>query len=871
MIPRDPGRSDAPRSDALPSVVTQRHHAPGGVFDEVRDLDGQVRPGWDVLVDAETSAELADLAGVRGTIDRLLADDGVTFRPTSVASLVDVEDVEPIPINESQPWRLDPVPMALDAREWSALETGLTQRAELLQLVLADLYGPQRLLAEGLLPPEVVFSHQEFLRPLIGLEHAHRLFMLACDLGRAPDGQWQVLADRTEAPAGAGYAMQNRRVLSRALPSLYHRSALQRLTPFFHQMRIALVDAAPTTVEDPRVVVLSPGTHAETAFDQAFLAGQLGFPLVEGSDLEVAEDRVWLRTVDRLEPVDVIFRHVPARWADPLELRSGSRLGVTGLTQVARQGNVTVVNSLGSGVLENPALMPYLPRISQLLLNEPLRLPGVESWWGGEPEGRRRLLGDLDQLVIRPVSPRTGRGVLGSMLSSGEREELQRRIEAEPHAFVAQQMLDLSAVPVASADASLGSAPVTLRQFAIRNAESYTVLPGGLAQTVDRHPGRSLADNHLNGSLTKDVWVIDADGAGPERTLGEERIFVGPAGRSIAMVPRVLDDLYWLGRYAERGEDLLRLVLATRSVAVEADPGRGAEALEHLLAAITHVSATYPGFLGGASPDPMAELRDLVLNRVRRGSVARSIAQLTHCAEGVRDQLSGDVWIVLAGVDRALATLRLARFDSGAQLADTSERVLSGLLALSGITAENMVRDPGWYLLECGRGIERASQVLTLLRHTITGTRPGAERPLSARAEGQVIDAALTAAESVVTFRRRHGGRAQVRSVVELLLTDPTNPRSVLFQLGRVSRALAELPGANPASRPQRVIDDLVGRLAEMDAVAISGSDADGRRRQLWELLGELQGLLKTLNEAIDQQYLRRPLVPQPLGVGDHE
>lgn len=831
-------------------------------FDELRDADGELRPGWELLTHPAALAELADPVAVRTELDRLLADDGVTYRPTLAPTLIDAEDGVTAPVAEAVAWQLDPVPMVLDGREWAGLEAGLTQRAELLDAVLADLYGEQRLLAEGVLPPALVYAHQEYLRTLVGLDReAHRLFLLATDLGRDADGVWTVLGDRTEAPSGAGYAMQNRRSLSRALPSLYHHSRLRRLTPFFHQMRIALVAAAPTTVEDPRVVLLSPGTHAETAFDQASLASQLGFPLVEGNDLVVSDGRVWLRTMERLEPVDVIFRHVGARASDPLELAAGSRLGAAGLSEVVRRGNVSVVNGLGAGVLENPGLQPFWAEACRVLLSEPLRLPGVRTVWGGAEDGRRELLAGLDRLLVRPLSPQAGRGVLGAGLSTSERDELRRRIEARPHQFVGQEVLPLSSVPAAE-PSGLGPQQVALRLFAIRHGTGYEVMPGALGQlAAPGSPHPTLIEPGLAGGLTKDVWIVsgeDAAGGVGEHTLGEERIF-HPAGQgAVAMVPRVLDDLYWFGRYAERAEDLLRLVLATRAMAVETDLEHRPDGVVHqLLRAITHVSASYPGAVG-EDLEPMTELRDIVVNRLRRGSVARSVAQLTHCGEGVRDQLSADVWIVLGGIERALVTLRLARFDSGAQLADTSERVLSGLLALSGITAENMVRDAGWQLLECGRGVERALQLVTLLRHTcVPAHRPAVEQ--------QMIETALTAAESVVTFRRRHGGRAQVDSVLQLLVSDVSNPRSVAFQLRRVQTALTQLPGDAPGSRPQRLLADLREQTDGLELDPWRRLGDDGVREGLDQTLRDLQLQLKTLGGAIAEQYLRKPLVPQPL------
>ena len=867
-------------------------------YDECMAPDGTVRPGWQSIVDGLGHLEPGALTKISTDVARLLEDDGVTYFPPTAASIAEAPTAS-VPagrdrsgrnqtgLAEALPWQLDPVPFVLDAREWNHLEVGLVQRAELLDAVLADVYGPQRMLASGDLPAAAIFGHDEFLRPLVtGERSASPLFMVANDLGRDDTGAWTVLADRTQAPSGAGYAMQNRRVVSRVMPDLYREARLFRLTPFFHAMRIALLEAAPRAVEDPRVVVLTPGTHSETAFDQAFLASLLGFPLVEGNDLTVRDGRVWMRSVDRLEQVDVILRRVDAGWSDPLELRAGSRLGVAGLTEAVRRGTVTVVNGLGSGVLENPAVLPRLPRLCQTLLGEPLRTTSVQTWWCGEPAGLSHVRAHLDQLVIRPICRGDGRSVLGSSLDQAGRAELMARISARPYRFVGQEVLPLSSAPSAGAG-SLVARQSVMRTFAIRQASSYRVMTGGLATVVDEppylgatasHPSHPSRFSHLSRvtsgeprvRLTKDIWVLSHDG-GP--TVSTDIAPVLPAsvprtagsGQSV-MVPRVLDDLFWFGRYAERAEDLVRLVLAVRQVAVETDLDLSEDAaLPILLQAITHTSGTYPGFVGPGlgdrgAPDPMHELRSIMLDASRRGSVARCMAGLTHAAQGVRDQLSNDVWMVLAGMERSMVALRAARLDQGNQLADTSERVLSGLLALTGITAENMVRDAGWYLLDIGRGLERAQQVLGLLRYTLVAERAEDH-------EAMVMEAALVAAESIVTFRRRQSEVVRRSAVVDLLIRDAHNPRSVAYQLHRINANLRALPGFVETTRPVRVLTDLLARLADadLDAVCDAPADQTGLRRELDEYLKSLRGQVRLLADAIDEQYLAQPLQPQSM------
>jgi uncharacterized circularly permuted ATP-grasp superfamily protein/uncharacterized alpha-E superfamily protein len=841
------------------------------VYDEFASADGTVRQGWSSLLAGLDEFAETDLLRAQHEVARLLEDDNVTYTP-SPASLISIADepnghrppATPAELVEPQPWRLDPLPLVLDDREWATLEAGLVQRAELLDAIMADLYGARRLLARQLIPAAAVFDHDEYLRPLVGSESAiwQRLFLVAADLGRDSSGQWKVMSDRTQAPSGAGYTMQNRRVLSRVMPEIYHQANLHRLTPFFQAMRLALVDAAPSAIEDPRVVVLSPGTLSETAFDQAFVASLLGFPLLEGSDLTVRDGRVWMRVLGKLEQVDVILRRVDSTWMDPLELRPDSQLGVTGLLECVRQGTVSALNNLGSGVLENPAFMPFLPELCERLLGQSLRLPSVDTWWCGQEAALSHVLSNMDSLVIRPISRGDGRSVRGAALDTRQRDLLADKIKAMPHRFVGQEVLNLSSTPTSEQD-RLVRRNVVVRSFAVRSGESYTAMLGGLARVTDEASERlGVLVTDPNSQLAKDVWVVGSEPVTAPKIVARDRAgdapgFVPAVSASIAMVPRVLSDLYWFGRYAERAEDLLRLLLATRTVAIETDLNRSqGQALEAMLQAVTHVSTTYPGFLN-SQVEMSSEFRSMLLDRHRTGTVAQSLAALSLAAQGVRDQLSEDVWMVLAEVERALGDLTTNPSDQGLQLSDVSERVLSGLLALAGIATENMVRDPGWYMLDAGRGLERALQILALLRISICQER-------APDIDAMVLEAVLTAAESIVTFRRRYLARAGVEAVLELLVIDPFNPRSVAYQLQRIRTDLRALPNTSPTARPLRLLDSLAERVRTSDPVVLAGSQ-DGRRSELHDFLSGLHNQLRALSDAIRDHYQQQPPTQRPL------
>ncbi len=832
----------------------------GERFDELTGTDGTIRDGW-AWLDGLVELDVAELDRARGEVSRLLADHGVTYTPSPAGSVSLVDDrPDRSALTSSTNWRLDAVPLVLDDREFADLEAGLVQRAQVLEAVLADLYGPRRLLASGLLPAAAFFDHDEYLRPLVG-SGTPRMFMTGLDLGRDRSGRWTALSDRTQAPSGAGYAMQNRRVLSRVLPDLFHRAKLARLTPFFNAMRVALMESAPQQVEDPCVVLLSPGSHSETAYDQAFLASLLGFPLVEGSDLVVRDGRVWMRVLDKLEQVDVIVRRVDSTWVDSLELRRGSELGVTGLVECVRRGRVSVVNAVGSGVLENPALLPYLPRLCEELLGESLRLPSVATWWCGDKASLSHVRANVESMVIRATSKSGGRSVRAAALSSGQLDTLLRRVAAAPHQYVGQELLDLSVAPSATSS-GIASRTVVLRSFCVRQGDGFVAMAGGLASTghLDSRTGVLLTSADRGAS--KDVWVVSRDRA-PRQTVtvgGRFDALASPSRASLVsagLVPRVLSDLYWMGRYAERAEDLLRLLLATSAIATDRRLDESAaRAYSVALTSLTQVSRSYPGFLADDAVHG-EELRALLLSRTRPGAVAASVLSLQLAAQGVRDQLSDDVWMVLAGIDRAIDDLARRQSSSWPDLTATGERLLTGLLALAGIVSENMVRDSGWYLLDSGRGLERALQVLRLLEVTLCQ-----ERPLEV--DRQVIDTVLTASESIVTFRRRQRGRIGVGAVVDLLVIDPDNPRSVAYQLQRVFADLLKIPNASMRVAPIRLLDELVVRVGSLDPVALA-TPTQGFRHELARELAHLQSSLRELSDEIHTQWQQLPPAPKQL------
>ncbi|WP_282070409.1 circularly permuted type 2 ATP-grasp protein [Janibacter hoylei] len=838
------GDRSSPLLDDYREIVTSSE----GV-DELVTLDG-VREAAQPLADQIAGAGLTALLAARSATRRFVADDGITYGAGVSPEDSEAPEGRQIP-TEPREWELDPLPLTFGSTEWARLEQGVRQRAALLDAVLTDLTGEQSLVRSGILPGAAVYGHDGWLPQADGihLPGPRQLVMPAMDLARDRNGAWRVFSDRTQAPTGAGYAMANRRIIARVLPDLHREVDLARLRGFFFQVHKALVAAAPDTDDVPRIVILTPGALSDAAFDEALQSTVLGVPVVESEDLVSRDGRIWMRTTSGLSPVDVIMRRVEGDAIDQLDLRGDSRLGLPGVVEAARLGHVSIVNPISSGVLENPALIPYLPQICRHVLGEDLSLASTQTWWAGEPTHLSHIVTNLSSLVVKPAS-RSGNSnsVFGWELSADERDELAMRIQAEPWRWTAQDPLTMSTAPVVTAG-GLEPRSVVLRTFAVADEEDYVVMPGGLGRLAVRADSGAISS--FTGAMSKDVWVrADTEATAPE---GEGLPFAtvegGTAAGYAAPAPRVAADLYWMGRYAERAEAAARLLRVADNLVDDhaARPGTtGHAAMLAILDAVTEVMSVHPGFVGdeGASrrEDPLPHLRALTLDPRIVGSVAYSTHRAVIAAQAVRESLSLDTWLVMSRLERTLQHA-VPQDDLQELLMETIE----GLLALAGIGVESLIRDPAWAFADAGKRVERAQQTIRLLASVLAVERA----PV---VEGTTTESALLAAESVITYRRRLtsglGGMSALQAAVDLLLRDVTNPRSVAFQVDRLVEDLELIDdeAALPAVR------EIAERIAGLD---LDGLFADGRA----PLAGSLSSLgtqLREVHRSVDAAYFRR-------------
>lgn len=792
------------------------------------------RPARGALVETLARMGTGGLRAALAESHRFVQDEGITYGSTAAGM-------------QGRNWVIDPVPVVLDDVEWDRLEAGLAQRARLLDELVVDLYSARKMLRQGVLPPAVVLGHPEFVRQADGIRLAgpRQLVLTATDLTRRGDGSWQVLSDRVQAPSGVGYAMANRRIVARVLAGLHRETSLARLRGFFATMSAALQDVAPADVELPRVVLLTPGAASETAYDQAFLATLLGLPLVEADDLVMRGGRVWIRDSERLEPVDVVLRRVDTLMSDPLELRADSGLGVPGLIEASRRGRVAVVNPIGVGVLENAALARFLPAISKALLGEELRLPDTPTWWCGADAERAHVLARLRDLVVRPIAG--GQVYDGRRLGPGQRDHLAGRIAATPWAFVAHEPLQLGTAPVVTRS-GLEPRPMSLRTFAVAHDGEYHFMPGGLGRVAQR-PSEDIVSNS-RGARAKDVWVLS-----PPTQIGPvalERIaLAGRPRRDLVLAPRVADNLFWLGRYAERAEGTARLLAVADDLVEDfhGRPGVGLTVTRIILDAVDRVTnTTHPG----SAAEPLGRLRALTGRPDQPGTVAFAATRMVLAAQQVRDQLSLDTWLMLSRLERSLAD----EPSEDDQLQPQLARVLESLLAWSGIMAQSMVRDEAWACLDAGCRVERARHTIALVSATLVRRR-------SEQVEWHLAEAVLRAGESLITHRRRtasgQGPANPVASGLHLLLLDSTNPRSVRFQVDQLGADLRLLGDGRLAASLEPVAERLAGA---------SSSALAGDKETLVLLLTDLRKALSLFGDDLNRRHFTRKAtqLAQPTG-----
>jgi len=828
--------SVAPKSK--PSTLLENYQRCPGAFDEFLAEEGGPRAHYAKLTSELEGLRIEEIRRRRDTCDRLVQEQGITYH------------VYGDPRGVERPWQLDPIPLLLAPGEWSVLEAGLIQRATLLNRILADCYGSQELIRSRWLSPALVFAQPDFLRPChgVGVTHDSFLTFYAADLSRSPDGQWWVVSDRTQIPTGAGYALANRMVTSRILPEAFRDNHVHRLAGFFRDVQKALARLAPRPSEKTRVVMLTPGPHNETYFEQAYLARYLGYMLVEGQDLTVRDNQVFVKTLSGLEHVDVILRRVDDDFCDPLELRNDSILGVPGLVEAVRAGQVATANALGAGLVQSPTFLPFLPGLCQHILGEDLMLPSVATWWCGQKHAREQVLKRLDQLVIKTAfRSRLRVPDPDKRMSEAELAALRRHIEFDPDMFVAQERIGMSTAPALEAS-GLKARPISLRVFLVATEHGYRVMPGGLVR-VSPENGRFISMQ--NGGSSKDAWVVSETPV-EEFTLlhsGSHNMELRRTGNNLPS--RLADNFFWLGRYSERADATARML---RSALQRFNPERGGGA-QTLVAPLLQ-TLERQGQLPDLSARPElwqnaeafeAELLAAIFDHTRPGSLRSTADQLQRLGILVRDRTSSDMWRALSKLNDRLAPPPKKLLLASDAMATLNEALL-GLAAFQGLARENMTRAQAWRFLDMGLRIERAVYICLLLDATLHS--PDVENP-------SLLEAVLEVADSSITFRSRYTLLPSVPAVFDLVLLDDKNPRSALFQIKQLAKHFEHLPRdrESTAGSGKSIIARCLARLNQTDARELATEGQAWPQSEVRAVIHETLQTLPKLSDSIAASY----------------
>jgi uncharacterized circularly permuted ATP-grasp superfamily protein/uncharacterized alpha-E superfamily protein len=801
-------------------------------YDEMLSAPGAPRPHWQRLYEQLGALSPEALRERVQWVRRQVRENGVTYNVYA--------DTE----GGDRPWELDTLPLILSAEEWAGIEAAVRQRATLLNKLLVDVYGGQRLLAEGLLPPALVYGHAGYLRPCRGLRSPGdvMLHLYAADLARAPDGRWWVVDDRTQAPSGAGYALENRLVISRLYADLFRDLRVQRLAGFFATLRDSLAHWAPVGPENagasPFTVLLTPGPHNETYFEHTYLARYLGIPLVEGNDLTVREDKVFLKTLTGLQRVHAILRRLDDDYCDPLELRSDSALGVPGLVQAARRGNVLVANGLGSNMIESGALLGFLPRLCERLLGEELKMPSVATWWCGEPAALADVLGKLERVVIKGANAQARvEPMFGEDLDERGRARVTAMLKARPHMYVAQELVQLSQAPVCdpqSIHRQLRPSAVGLRVYACASPNGYVVMPGGLTRAATGNDARVISMQR--GGSSKDTWVLSAGPVSSFSLLKRETRPQDLVRTGLNLSSRVVENLYWFGRGTERCDSMARLLRVALTRVIEEGPAERDRSWGGIAGMLRYTGIFSETDVAGDEVAVARALRAAVMDDSRPG-LAMSLRELLRVASQLRERLSLDNWRTLNNIARRLQLGRGRQAPLSETLAEL-DRDIAAFMTLAGFALDGMTRDHGWRFLSIGRRIERLQFICSLLLQALQG------------AEDADLGWVLELADSSITYRSRYMARPEWLPVLDLLIRDVHNPRSVYFQLKGLNDFVGRIADAFGDGIDER-LDSAVMALEALDP----GSDLRHGSARLAALLQDWHDASARLSEQLGLRF----------------
>jgi len=825
-------------------------------YNELFSDSNNIRPDWQTFFSSLHQLGYREIQNRNVDILRLLKENGVAY------------NIYNDPSGQTRPWELDPIPQLITAHEWETINAGLIQRAELFDLLLKDIYGPQTLIKNGIIPQELIYLHPGFIRSCVNIKlpGTQHLVLYAADMARGIDGRLWIISDRTQAPSGSGYALENRFAMSSVLPELFSDLNVKRLSPYFDSLQQALTNIAPRNSDNPRVVVLTPGPDNETYFEHSYLAAYLGLTLVQGNDLMVKDNYVWLKTIEGLEKVDVILRRLDDVYCDPLELKSDSLLGIPGLMQVVRKTNVAIANPLGSSIVESAGLVPFLPAVARHFLGTELIMPTIATWWCGQPKEMNYVIDNLNTLVVRKIFRNiagTRSAIDGASLSTTQADELIKQIKANPYVYVGQEKINFSSTP-SWLDGKIVAGHSLFRSFLVSHNDSYVAMPGGLTRT-NTGTNSFIISNQLGG-ISKDTWVLSSDDEQEQPVslqLNTDTLQHKILKRSLPS--HTAENLFWVGRYTERviyNARLQRVVMQRLLQSNRPFTGDDESTEALLLQTLTQCTYTFPGFFEDSDPEkragvyakPWVELTDVLYNEKRNGSLSHNLSLLKNAVYSVRNFWATDTWRVLRQMEDEWTKAKADTPADHLRMISSIDSLNTSMFAFLGMNRESVRREQGWNIMDLGRKLEQSLYLITMLRSIF-------QKKQEEQTEHELMESLMIAGQSLITYRYTYRDHLQLPLALELLMLDTNYPKSLAYLVKKIKRYISLLPREGKAillSDKQRNIQEADTLLKLADVIALTKFDPNSMEYvALSDFLNKLYSLIADTSVLISKTYFK--------------